>query len=170
MGTHCRLGISIDQLVAVTCVGGCSGGQLRHNQEEEMRCPTIKTLTSRLCLEVEQARLVRKLAKLADDPDALADTIAQQCPHTDRWANQCRSDPYASHTWRRTMLLSAIDETIGTHGTEVIRCPRADYMAPPAFEYCNTGDLYGATIVYSRESDALRIASVGDIVERLERV
>lgn len=64
------------------------------------------------------------------------------------------------------MMLHAIDEILGTFGVEPLG--PVDMRDGPPFEYCNTGDSYAATIIYSRESDTLRIGSWGDIAERHE--
>lgn len=129
-----------------------------------MRCPSLK----RLCetfrdLEVMRANQIRKLARNVDKPDALRWLIENECPETHAYVRSMYSDPYDSAMWRRTIMLHAIDRLLGTHGVEPLGPASSSAPYAPPFEYCNAGDTYSTTIIYSRASDALRIGCWGDI-------
>lgn len=130
-----------------------------------MRVPSTKTLLATFRdLDSKRANLIRRLAHAVDDRERLQAIIARECPATDAYARSCYNDPFASHMWRVTMALHAIDRALGTYGVESLG-PRHT-MQPPPYEYCNTGDTYATTLVYKRATDNLYIACWGDIVER----
>jgi hypothetical protein len=132
-----------------------------------MRCPSTKRLRATFPnLQRGQATLIRRLAHDVHHRDTLRNTIEARCPKTHAYALSCYNDPYDGGMWRRTMMLHAIDEILGTCGVEALG--PVDMHKGPPFEYCNTGETYAATIVYSRDSDMLRIASWGDVAERHE--
>lgn len=131
-----------------------------------MRCPSVNRLCATFRIDRPQARLIRALAKAVHDRDTLRDLVNAKCPATAQYAHRCYNDPFQGEGWRRTMMLHAIDEILGTFGVEPLG--PVDMRDGPPFEYCNTGDSYAATIIYSRESDTLRIGSWGDIAERHE--
>lgn len=131
-----------------------------------MRAPSMQRLIQILNLSPTQAYVVRMLARLVDDETGLETAIQRCCPRTAAYAASCHSDPFDSPMWRRTMMLAAIDETIGTHGVETLGRVTID-GAP--YEYCNAGDPYVPTLIYTKVSDTLRIASWGDIAERMPR-
>lgn len=119
-----------------------------------MRCPMISTLLKQFpALTREDANKIRKLAKLADDREGLADYIETHCPATHQYARSCFSDPYDSYRWRVVMALHAIDRALGTYGVEPIG---------ERYEYCNTGDSYAATLIYKRDTDNLFVGSWAD--------
>jgi hypothetical protein len=131
-----------------------------------VRSPMVKSLLATFRnLTPQQAKLIKKLAKLTDNANELRELIAKECPDTDRYARSCYSDPFNSHMWRVTMALHAIDRILGTHGVESLGEGSGLGHAPP-YEYCNTGDTYAATLIYRRASDNLFIGDWGSIVER----
>ena len=129
-----------------------------------MKAPSTKSLLNAFRdLDRKRANLIRRIAHAVDDREKLAAIIARECPDTHAYARSCYNDPYASHMWRVTMALHAIDRALGTYGVESLG-PR-DTMDPPPYEYCNAGDTYSATLIYKRDTDTIRIGSWGDIVE-----
>jgi hypothetical protein len=63
-------------------------------------------------------------------------------------------------------MMMLLDHLIpGSNGAESFG-PK-DELYTPQYEYLNMGDVYNATLVYNRESDTVRIAVAGDIMERL---
>ena len=73
------------------------------------------------------------------------------------------SDPYNSHMWRVTVALHAIDKIMGTYGVEPLG--PVGTSGPP-YEYLNTGDSYGTTLIYRKSTDNLFIGDWGSIAER----
>lgn len=113
-------------------------------------------------LDDTKARLACALCDAADDADALADLV-EQFPAVERLARgqlDCSDG-------RRTVVLHALDQLLGTHGVEPLYGPEQTAYGPeaPDYEYCNTGDSYAATLVYSRDDDAVTIGCWGDIAE-----
>lgn len=131
-----------------------------------MRCPSIKRLMETFPdLTRERAGLVRKLAAQSDDGEALRETIQIHCSQTAAYAASCHHDPFDSPMWRRTMVLSAINETVGTFGVEPLWRNGQQEMSGPPFEYLNTGDTYAMTLVYRKSTDNLYLGSMGGVVE-----
>lgn len=131
-----------------------------------MRCPSATRLVEAFRdLDRKQADLIRRIAHATDDRHALASLIERECPDTHAYARWCYNDPFDSQIWRVTMAMHAIDRVLGTHGVEGLGPPRSGDYAPP-FEYCNAGDTYAATLIYTRATDTLRIGCWGDIVEK----
>lgn len=56
--------------------------------------------------------------------------------------------------------MECINETIGGHGVEAL----GDNMEPAAL-YVNTGDTYSPTLLYSYNSDTIRLTTWGDFAE-----
>lgn len=132
-----------------------------------MRAPTVARLVATFRdLDRKRANLIRRIAHACDDRDRLATLIERECPDTHAYARRCYHDPYASHMWRVTMALHAIDRVLGTYGVEPLRRTDDSPMGAPSHEYLNAGDTYAATLIYHRDADALRIGCWGDIVER----
>lgn len=130
-----------------------------------MRAPSSQNLQNRLGLTSEQAKLVRALAHAADDGEVLAALVEGSVPKTTEYVRSMHSSPYDSHMWRVTIALHAMDIVVGTFGVEPLGPPSGPSYAPP-YEYLNTGDTYGTTLVYRRRTDTLSIGSWGDIAER----
>lgn len=130
-----------------------------------MRCPTTNSLISKLNLTRDQARAVRRLARKVDSGEDLQAEIEARHPDTLAYVQRMHGSPWNSRMWRVTVALHAIDRAIGTYGIEALRAVDDPELGPPSFEYCNAGDTYAATLIYSHRSDTLRIGSWGDIVE-----
>lgn len=130
-----------------------------------MRAPSSQNLQSRLDLTPEQAKLVRALAHAADDGEVLAALVEGSVPKTAEYVRRMHSSPYDSHMWRVTVALHAMDVVVGTFGVEPLGPTSGPSYAPP-YEYLNTGDSYGTTLIYRRRTDTLSIGAWGDIVER----
>ena len=130
-----------------------------------MRAPSSQNLQTHLKLSPEQAKLVRALAHACDDGEVLSALVEASVPATAEYVLRMHSDPYGSHMWRVTVALHAMDVVVGTFGVEPLGPPRGGDYAPP-YEYLNTGDTYGTTLVYRRKTDTLSIGNWGDIAER----
>lgn len=131
-----------------------------------MRSPSVKRLISELKLDSKQANLIKKLAAACDDRDDLRELIEARCPNTHAYATRCYNDPYDSHMWRVTMALHAMNDCCRLHGVESLKPDEDSSMAPPPYEYLNTGDTYALTLIYKRKTDTLMLGSWGDIAER----
>jgi hypothetical protein len=127
-----------------------------------MRAPGLKALQEQLGLSPEKAKLIRRLAEAVDDAKAL-ETLVSLCPKTMAYVNRMHSDPYRSSMWRRTVMLTAMDEVMETYGVEPLG-PVG--MSGPPYEYLNAGDTYNATLIYKKKTDTLTIGSWGDIAEK----
>lgn len=130
-----------------------------------MRMPSSKRLQEALRLTAEQAKLVRAIGHAADDEDVLPTIIEGSVPETAAYVRSMHSDPYRSHMWRVTVALHAMNVIIGTHGVEPLGPPSGGSYAPP-YEYLNTGDTYGTTLIYRRRTDTVSIGDWGSIAER----
>lgn len=64
-----------------------------------------------------------------------------------------------------TLALYAIDELLNTCGVEYIESVDDTPTYPEGVEYCNTGDTYGATLIYDHRDGQWRIADIGTIIE-----
>lgn len=128
--------------------------------------PLVKNLVGTFRdLTEEQAKLIKQLGRLADEPEALRTLLDEHCPETSRCMRQCHSDPMNTGMWRRTMVLHAIDKILGTHGVEALG--REDHSFRKArIEYCNAGDPYATTLVYLPWSDRIHIGCWGDYAGR----
>jgi hypothetical protein len=131
-----------------------------------MTAPSLKKLQETFGLSDRDASLLRQLVACRDDGDALRSLIEDRCPATYQYARSCYSDPFDSELWRTTLVLHAIDCILETHGVEPLgpTDPRDGYA--PAYEYCNMGDPYETTLMYSRRSDRLYIGCWGNLAER----
>ena len=131
-----------------------------------MRAPSTNALVAAFRdLDRKGANLIRAIAHAVDDRDKLAALIEKRCPETRAYARSCYSDPYNSHMWRVTMALHAINIVLGTYGVEPLGTVRA--FSGPSYEYCNAGDTYATTLIYTRATDTIRIGCWGDIAERM---
>lgn len=131
-----------------------------------MRVPSVEKLTVRLNLTREQAKLVRALGHAVDDPEELAHLVEAHVPATAGYVRSMPSSPYDSHMWRVTVALDAMNNVLGTYGVEGLgpQGSSREGYAPP-YEYLNTGDTYGTTLIYRRKTDTLSIGDWGSIVE-----
>lgn len=135
-----------------------------------MRAPSEKNLIQTFGLTRDEAKMIRKLAKAADDGEALEELVNEGgLPQTERWVRQMHSDPYNSRMWRISVALAGIAEVLGPHGAfgvEALGPDSNDYQHGPIYEYVNMGDTYATTLIYRRATDNLFISNYGDIVEK----
>ncbi len=130
-----------------------------------MRCPSAKSLVATFRdLDTKAANLIRRIAKAADDADALEKIIDKECPKTAAYVRSCYNNPYNSQMWRTTVALHAIDILIGGCGVEALGPAQGRSQSPP-YEYINVGDTYALTLVYKHATDNLYISSWGNVVE-----
>ena len=146
-----------------------------------MRAPSQKRLLEAFPhLSPDAAKLIRALAKATDDvtwdryghvegTDPLEKLVNKYpdplLPHTERHVRSLYTNPYRSHMWRVTVALEGMNEIMGTYGVEGLG-PDVHGPTPPPYEYLNTGDTYGTTLIYRRRDNSLNIGSWGDIAER----
>ena len=128
-----------------------------------MKSPSKKSLKTKLSATDEQADFIIKICQLADARYKLQDFIFENCPATHAYASKCYNDPFNSDSWRRVLILHAIDQVMETYGVEPLGEVEMD---GPPYEYLNTGDSYVTTLIYDRDRDKLIIDSVGDLAER----
>ena len=132
-----------------------------------MRCPSARRLLDAFPgLDECQVNVIRMLAGACNDGDLLYQIVGLYAPvATQKYVRQLHSSPYRSQIWRVAVVLHAINAIIGTHGVEALG-PDVGGPNPPPFEYCNAGDPYATTLIYTRATDTLRIGCWGDIAER----
>lgn len=130
-----------------------------------MRMPSLKVLQDRLKLSAEQGKLLRALGRAVDDGEVLSALIDARAPQTAAYVRSMHSSPYDSHMWRVTVALHAMDTILGTYGVEPLGPTSGPSYAPP-YEYLNTGDTYGTTLIYRRKTDTVSIGDWGSIAER----
>ena len=130
-----------------------------------MRSPSVKRLVETFKIAPSGAKLVKKLARATDNPGALADSVEKHCPATYEDARSCPGDPYRDHMWRVNVVLHAVDVILGTHGVECLRRKHGRPLEAPPYEYCNAGDPYTATLIYSRATDNIYIGCWATLVE-----
>jgi hypothetical protein len=130
-----------------------------------MRMPSSRRLQEDLHLSPEDAKLVRAIGHAADDGEILSTLIESNVPRTAEYVRSLHSDPYRSPMWRVTIALHAMDVILGTHDVEGLGPATWSNYAPP-YEYLNTGDTYGTTLIYRRKTDTVSIGDWGSIAER----
>jgi hypothetical protein len=131
-----------------------------------VRAPSEKALLSAFpSLTPANAKLIRMFAKATDDGEKLKTLVDAYAPKTAKYVQSLYSGPYRSQIWRVTVSLHAMNEIMDLYGVEGLGPGRSGDYAPP-YEYLNTGDTYGTTLIYSRDGDNLRIGNWGDIAER----
>lgn len=135
-----------------------------------MRSPSIKALVATFGIEREQARGIKVICDATcagssrASAEALHEALAKHAPSV---ASDYHTWELHSRMRRREAALAAADAIIGTCGVEALGpCDPWDGYAP-AYEYCNAGDPYVATLIYKRATDNLYIGSWGTIAERL---
>lgn len=128
------------------------------------RVVSATVMVAELGIERRTALLIRRIARAVDDRPELEKLIEKNCPRT--WGDVPKHyhDPFSGRGWRVTMALRAIDELLETCGVEALG--PVDMHAGPPYEYCNAGDPYVATLIYTRDTDTLRVGSWGDIAEK----
>jgi len=119
-------------------------------------------------ISVWRWELAKQVVALADEPRKLAHFLegCEDLAPTARWARRCYSDPMNSRMWRRTMVMSALNDLFEGFGVEALQ-DHVDDMSP-RYEYVNAGDVYAPTLILDREKDVVFICDVGTIVEEAE--
>lgn len=113
-----------------------------------MRLPTIQTLAAVFGDRAHEAReLLEKKRKTTDYESVRV------------WEAQSFNRP--RYTER---LMCALNEIAGALGVDALF--KATDANQPVYEYLNMGDSYAATLVFNREAHTIRVASIGDILER----
>ena len=72
----------------------------------------------------------------------------------------------------RDHAMRKINELLGTHGVEAIRCGDSyvdSYFYDIVATYCNTGDAYTSTVLYDTERDVFYVTTYADWIETAER-
>jgi hypothetical protein len=115
------------------------------------RCASVHTLTEIANVNSDTARKVRAAWRTLT-----RDQLIDQFPRVREYVSSCFNPPGT-----RLLRRMAIDSLIETHGVEYLGTHRrsGDHVY-----YCNSGDTYDATIVFS--GDCLRVACYGDLIER----
>jgi hypothetical protein len=117
---------------------------------------TPARLVEALGIDSARAESIIGLVRGTVDPFSLPGVAA--------WRDRCYHAPRAD---RPEVILHAIDEVLGTCGTETIRGDVYDaYTDDIVAEYCNAGDTYAVTILYDYMRREYRLMSYGDWVEK----
>ena len=123
-----------------------------------MPYPGVKTLMTHLGVERDKAQRIRGLMDGSAKTRTYASVVA--------WESQLYNP-----SKRLDRALLAINEELDTFGVEPIRA--ADhydsYWGDTVALYCNTGDSYGATILYDVQRDSWYVTSYGDWIDQYER-
>ena len=96
-----------------------------------MKCPSAADLIKNLKIDAAAAKLIRQIAKAAEDPDKLRRIIDARCPKTAAYVRGLYSDPYDSDMWCVTVALHAINDLAGGYGVEGLGRTRGPDYAPP---------------------------------------
>lgn len=137
------------------------------------RSPSLARLIEAFKITPAQALLIKRLASAtdsfpianeADRARTLQAIVEANCPATAAYVAQCHGG-YYTHMWRVTVALHAINAVLGMHGVESLG-PGNAFDRPPPYEYVNSGDAYGVTLIYTRKTDTLSIGCWADIAER----
>ncbi len=108
--------------------------------------PSLHSLLELPSISPKQAKTIRQLMKGQLDP-------AKVLP--DSYYRQFHNPP-AFHQ----QIMAAIDRTLGTCGVEFLKTKRGRY------QYCNTGDSYGYTVVRCLTRRIWLLTTWGDLAER----
>ena len=114
--------------------------------------PSIKTLQTIKDVTLEDARKVRAILECKS-----VDAVTELSESADRYVRQCYNKPPL-----QTVKLTAADSILRTFGVEYISRGRG--AKSPSIEYCNTGDTYASTLMWTR--GRYIVGCWGDIVER----
>ena len=118
-----------------------------------MKAPSIKTLCESLNIDKDKARLIRALIKREQK------TINESLfPSTFQWVQSCYHRP----NWVERVL-SCFSEILEGHGVEAIE---GENFRFPLMSYVNLGETYQPTLLFCSRSQAFRVQSVGDYLER----
>ena len=128
-----------------------------------MNLPSIKTLMRIEGMEIDRAKMLRKVLECTsrDDLIKLTDKHPDMFVETTSWWNHCYNQPWVSE-----IKMKAADELIEGFGVEC--CGEVDMRNGPPLEYVNLGDTYDCTLCLFQGRYV--VSSWGDIVERHERL
>lgn len=120
---------------------------------------TLETLTSRYCRAESKAgaKQLRRILEIRTREALETALDSEEYPVTRKWYYSCYN-PMALQTAK----LSMADEVLGTYGVEYIRSGKG--AKSPGVEYCNTGDSYAPTLMWTR--GRYIVSDWGSIVER----
>lgn len=116
---------------------------------------TTERIADHLAIDADTAAIVLGLVRGEISPFTL--------PGVDAWRRRCYHEPRAKSP---ETIMRAIDEAIGTYGTEAIW---GESGTQPVAEYCNTGNTYNATVVYDYVRGKYVLTTMGDFVEKYEQ-
>lgn len=133
-------------------------------------CPSADALQKSFRIDSKEANQIRRLCKVADEPEALEALIEKEHPKTQEYVRRMHSSPYGSSNWRRTIVLDAINNLLEGYGVEGLPGKHDSHRTGPEYQYINMGDTYSTTLIYKRSSDRLFIGNWGDVVERNPRL
>lgn len=119
---------------------------------------TLKTITPDRARELRRVLEMRKRSEIELLLGVTGDTDETKYPATRQWYLSCYNPMDIT-----TAKMSIADEILGTSGVEYIA--EGHNAKSPAVEYCNTGDIYAATLMYVHGT-GYRVGCWGDIVER----
>lgn len=117
--------------------------------------PSIKTLTTRLNITPEKAKIIRFIFT-ANRNDLLDNIngITSCIPNTIKWVKSCYNIPALNE-----IRIEAINEVLECYGVEYCESISGDYLS-----YCEAGDTYICTVCYYK--GRFIVSSWGDIVEK----
>ena len=108
--------------------------------------PSIHSLLDIPAITPEQAKTIRQLMKGQLDPA----TVLTESYYR----------PFYNPPTFHQQVMDAIDQTLTTYGVEHLKTKRG------AYEYCNTGDSYGYTVVRCITRRTWLLTTWGDLAER----
>jgi len=117
---------------------------------EANRSPSIKSLMTYLRIDPETAKKAKDI--LTGKTNLM----------TVKASRMRQFDAYNTHE-TLTLALEALNEIIGTYGVEYVAHEDDGYRVGSlkGFDYLNTGDTYGMTLIYDHKDDVWRISSWG---------
>lgn len=117
-----------------------------------MNYPSIKTIQGIKDVTRADAVKIRAILHLKT-----VDAVTELSDSALAYVRQCCHTPPL-----QLVKLTAVDAILRTHGVEGI--PAGHGRRSPAIDYCNAGDSYAVTVLWS--GGRYRVACWGDIVER----
>ena len=121
---------------------------------------SVKRLMEHLNATAEEAKEVRAIL-LLDLEKGEPDEREQDSPDYELWHDEESRKLY--------MVNRAITEHGSYHGVEIIRSADDTMHSFEGISYLNSGDTYGATLMYDHGRDKWILGCWGDIVERQEK-
>ena len=117
-----------------------------------MNLPGVKTLTQIKDCTRKDALKIRAILACKN-----VDAVTELSGAALEYVRRCYNRPPL-----QMAKLTAVDAILHTHGVEFI--PRGRGARSPSIEYCNAGDTYATTIMWT--GGRYRVGCWGDIVER----